>query len=121
MVRAPLGSGSESCTLTFTGRPATLYPTSSQKRVKPSVMSLPVWENVPVSGPKYPIRMGPCCAARPSAGRPASEAAPSATRNSRLRMDPSSDERQALTVVYVAGMWNSRKLTPCPSATRRPW
>ena len=27
-------------------------PTSSQKKLKPSVMSLPVWEKLPVSGPK---------------------------------------------------------------------
>ena len=52
LVSAPVGSGSESSTMTFTSRPATLLPTSSQKRLKPSVMSLPVWEKLPVSGPK---------------------------------------------------------------------
>jgi len=52
LVTAPVGSGSESSTITFTSRPATLLPTSSQKRLKPSVMSLPVWEKLPVSGPK---------------------------------------------------------------------
>src|SRR3989441_3475064 len=90
-VRAPVGSGSESATITRTSRPATLWPTSSQNRLKPSVMSLPVWEKLPVSGPKYPIRMGPRSAARGSRGRPArpSAAAPIATRNARLRMSPS--------------------------------
>src|SRR2546425_792762 len=90
-VRAPVGSGSESATITRTSRPATLWPTSSQNRLKPSVMSLPIWEKLPVSGPKYPIRMGPRSAARGSRGRPArpSAAAPIATRNARLRMSPS--------------------------------
>src|SRR5215471_12525589 len=91
-VKAPVGSGSESSTITFTSRPATLYPTSSQNSVKPSVMSLPVCEKFPVSGPKYPMRMGPRSAPRPADGLtiiPAATA-PVATRNARLCMEGTS-------------------------------
>src|SRR5689334_5241538 len=101
LVTAPVGSGSESSTMTFTSRPATLLPTSSQKRLKPSVMSFPVWEKLPVRGPKYPMRMG--SAAR--AGRTAAAAATPVmvARNCRLCMGSSPGPARYSTCLGVLG------------------